>query len=227
MIRCVMPWAFRVLRTDPRTAAIAFRSGRFRLILFLFLAFLGCGDLSWSQPLPTAATATTSVGVAGRLVSEAAGEPSMWTYDPGGISSRPSGADDAARVHARGRPGLQVGSSSSADGVATEEAGGSLRGEFSISDWSGYPAGVPRPSGPFRLLEGQEYADARASANAANRALRRGLPDSVKPYLDVHEIQPVKFGGDATDVANKILLDVDSHAAVSAWWRRIQSNAGG
>jgi hypothetical protein len=45
-------------------------------------------------------------------------------------------------------------------------------GTFSVIGWVGYPKGYPRPSGPFRLLEGEEYQNARLLANKTNRALR-------------------------------------------------------
>jgi hypothetical protein len=53
-----------------------------------------------------------------------------------------------------------------------EESGGASKsvpdlpeGSFSISDWSGYPEGLPKPEGPFRLIEGSEYDAARKAAN--------------------------------------------------------------
>jgi len=99
-------------------------------------------------------------------------------------------------------------------------------GSFSISDWSGYPAGVPKPQGPFQILEGAEYDAARDAANEANSAFRRqqGL---VGQPVDVHEIQPVKFGGSATDPANKIVLDRALHRQqVTPWWNKLQSDLG-
>ena len=85
-----------------------------------------------------------------------------------------------------------------------------LEGSFSIFDWSGYPVGVPKPEGPFRLLEGAEYETARDTANVANSAIRRqeGL---VGQQVDIHEIKPVKFGGSPTDLANKVILPRDLH----------------
>jgi hypothetical protein len=74
-----------------------------------------------------------------------------------------------------------------AEGTALRE------GSFSIADWSGYPANVPKPTGPFNLLEGAEYDAARAEANAANRAMHQADPSLNG--LQLHEIQPVKFGG--------------------------------
>ncbi len=91
-------------------------------------------------------------------------------------------------------------------------------GSFSIVDWSGYPAGVPKPAGPFQLLEGAEYNAARGAANKANSAIRaeEGL---VGKSVDVHEVQPVKFGGSPTDRANKVILDRDFHRKeVTPWW---------
>ena len=78
-------------------------------------------------------------------------------------------------------------------------------GEFSIVDWSNYPAGVPKPTGPFRLLEGAEYEAARTAANMANRTIRKQQRLGGKPF-DVHEVQPIKFGGSPTNPANKIVL---------------------
>jgi RHS repeat-associated protein len=49
-------------------------------------------------------------------------------------------------------------------------------GSFSITDFSGYPEGLPKPDGPFRLLEGSEYDAARSAANQANRAMHAADP---------------------------------------------------
>jgi hypothetical protein len=92
-------------------------------------------------------------------------------------------------------------------------------GSFSIIDWSGYPANLPKPAGPFRLLEGAEYADARAAANTANRQIHAS--DQVLAGQQIHEIQPVKFGGSPTDAANKIPLAPADHAPATAWWNRL------
>ena len=60
---------------------------------------------------------------------------------------------------------------------------------------------MPRPQGPLRIVEGAEYDAARAAADKANRVIRReqGL---VGQPVDVHEIQPVKFGGSPTNPTN-------------------------
>ena len=99
-------------------------------------------------------------------------------------------------------------------------------GSFSISNWSGYPAGVPRPQGPFKILEGATYDAARSAANKANSAIRR-VQGLVGQPVDVHEIQPVKFGGSATDPANKIVLQRDLHRQqVTPWWNQLQKDLG-
>jgi RHS repeat-associated protein len=106
---------------------------------------------------------------------------------------------------------------------AAELANGAqaARGSFSIVDWAGYPAGVARPTGPLRLLQGSEYSAARSAANSANRALRGANPSSLAGR-QIHEIQPVKFGGSPTDLANKIPLTGPEHSAVTNWWNQFQ-----
>jgi len=95
-------------------------------------------------------------------------------------------------------------------------------GTFSISNWDGYPniQGVPKPAGPFRLLEGQEYKDARVSANNANDAIKQKYPQT-RGY-DIHEIHPIKFGGSPTDINNKILLFKPEHYKFSSFWLKMQ-----
>jgi hypothetical protein len=105
--------------------------------------------------------------------------------------------------------------------VAEAEILEAEEGSFSIIDWRGYPANLPKPKGPFRLLEGKEYTTARGSANNANRAYRNASPESVAGK-EVHEIQPVKFGGSPTGPANKLPLTAAEHGSVSGWWRKLQ-----
>jgi RHS repeat-associated protein len=89
-------------------------------------------------------------------------------------------------------------------------------GDFSISNWEGYPADIPQPAGPFRVIGGDEYAAARNAANNANRAVHRA--DASLAGKQIHEIQPVKFNGSPTDAANKIALAPAEHTAVTTWW---------
>ena len=84
-------------------------------------------------------------------------------------------------------------------------------GSFSITDWSAYPKGLPRPTGPVRILKGAEYATARQSANEANAAIRAAFPELRGSGLHIHEVKPVKFGGSPTDAANKTLVPWQQH----------------
>jgi hypothetical protein len=60
------------------------------------------------------------------------------------------------------------------------------------------------------ILSGEAYAAARATANEVNAAIRlaNGLEGTG---LQIHEIQPIKFGGPPTDLANKALLTEGEH----------------
>lgn len=75
------------------------------------------------------------------------------------------------------------------------------------------------PAGPFRLLEGAEYSAARAEANAANRALHTA--DESLGGWQLHEIQPVKFGGSPIDITNKMPLPAGAHSEVTSWWNAL------
>jgi filamentous hemagglutinin len=80
---------------------------------------------------------------------------------------------------------------------------------------------VPKPEGSFRLLSGAEYEAARKAANRANQTLRRENPEL---YIgkEIHEIKPVKAGGDPTDLRNKIALPRGLHRKkVTPWWNKI------
>jgi len=97
-------------------------------------------------------------------------------------------------------------------------------GSFSINDWNNYPESVPKPEGPFRLIDGDEYEEARKAANRVNASIRKN-EDLVGQSVDIHEIQPVKFGGSPTDPANKIILDRSIHRQqVTPWWNQLQKD---
>jgi RHS repeat-associated protein len=110
-------------------------------------------------------------------------------------------------------------------GRATLATGSVPNGSFSIRDWSGYPKGLPRPQGPFRLLEGAEYDAARSAANAANRTMHQA--DPALKGLQIHEIQPVKFAGSPTDPANRIPLTPQVHTQYNVWWNRLMKDIKG
>jgi RHS repeat-associated protein len=114
-------------------------------------------------------------------------------------------------------PNVVTGEAAPAAGAASP-----VTGEFSIIDWAGYPDGVPKPTGPFRLLAGAEYTEAREVASRANRAMHRVDPSLVGK--EVHEIHPVKFGGSPTDQANKIPLPPSIHHPMTAWWNKLRND---
>ena len=118
----------------------------------------------------------------------------------------------------------------SAGGLSLDRTGvgrAAATGEFSINDWSGYPSGVPKPQGPFRLIEGAEYELAKVEKAAANNAYRQQNELQGQP-VDVHEIQPIKFGGSPTDLANKIVLPRDLHQQqVTPWWNKMMRDING
>ena len=96
-------------------------------------------------------------------------------------------------------------------------------GTFSVSDWNGYPAGVPRPpeGSTYRLLTGSEYTEARRLVNNANAQIRRS--GVVPERREIHEIIPVKYGGSPTNLANKVYLPRGTHRSeVTPWWNRLQ-----
>jgi RHS repeat-associated protein len=99
-----------------------------------------------------------------------------------------------------------------------------VNGSFSIRSWSGYPAGLPMPTGPFRLLQGAEYATALAAKKAANAAIHKANPQLRGLHL--HEIHPVKFGGSPTDLANKVALTQAEHIPYTTWWGQLQRTLG-
>ena len=98
-----------------------------------------------------------------------------------------------------------------------------LDGSFLLTDetWSRYPVAgeVPKPEGPFRMVEGPEYQDALKAKNSANAAINKANP-SLKG-MHIHEIQPVKFGGSPTDPANKITLQPEVHQEYTSFWNSI------
>ncbi len=96
-------------------------------------------------------------------------------------------------------------------------------GEIEITDWEGYPEGGPKPDGKLQLIDGNEYKQARASANKENASIHRNTPQLKGK--DIHEIHPVKFGGSPTDHANKIYLTRAEHAKYTRFWNEIQRQA--
>lgn len=116
----------------------------------------------------------------------------------------------------------------SSKGISVRGGGDGLNfvdeGSFSVLDWQGYPTvgNVPKPTGPFRLLEGAEYSAALKLKNAANAALHNNNP--ALKGLHIHEIHPVKFGGSPTDILNKIFLTQPQHAPYTSFWNKLMYN---
>lgn len=95
-----------------------------------------------------------------------------------------------------------------------------LNGSFSIASWKGYPEGIPKPEGTFRLIEGDEYNASRKLANSTNAAIRR-LNPAMYEGLQIHEIKPVKFGGSPTSLSNKIALSQEEHIKITNYWNSL------
>jgi hypothetical protein len=96
-------------------------------------------------------------------------------------------------------------------------------GEFSVVDWSSYPQDVPRPTRTRLLPQGVEYELGRELANRENASLQGGIRRRrlFATAHEIHEIQPVKFGGNPVYVGNKIALPPAVHAQLTSFWRRI------
>ena len=106
-------------------------------------------------------------------------------------------------------------------GEKKKEQSKALKGiGFKIKNWRDYPGYLPKPKGPFRLLQNGEYEEAREEANKVNRAIHAANPQLVGKQI--HEIKPVKFGGSPTEPSNKIPLTPSEHAKATTWWRRLQ-----
>ena len=154
------------------------------------------------------------------------------------ITSLPPDQQEAARLARAGEIAASIALSSAAPepvfrltgspglGASTVLGGRSTvapneSGAFSIVDWSGYPGG-PRPGGPFKVLGGEEYVQARSAANVANRSLHKADPSTQG--LSIHEIQPVKLGGSPTDPTNKVAVTYDTHIRYNRWWYSLLSD---
>jgi len=103
---------------------------------------------------------------------------------------------------------------------APELIGGYAKGTFSPL-YDGYPGG-PRPLGPVRILPDAEYKAARRVADNANNVIKRGPEADQLGGRQIHEIQPVKFGGDPVSKFNKAYLDPGVHSVFTNWWNALQ-----
>lgn len=104
-------------------------------------------------------------------------------------------------------------------GLSPDSAGFGGLADIAL-DYSTFPVEGLAPTGPLQLVDGGAYAAARAAANQANRQIRldAGRAGFDPTGYDVHEIQPVKWGGNPVDPANKVLLPSQLHIEVTSWW---------
>lgn len=63
-----------------------------------------------------------------------------------------------------------------------------------------------------------KYDEAKESCNVVNRQLRKN--DPALKGLQIHEIEPIKLGGNPTDISNKVFLPREKHAKVVVWWNK-------
>jgi hypothetical protein len=77
---------------------------------------------------------------------------------------------------------------------------------------------LPRPSGPFRVLEGVEAEAAFARARSANRALLAQYEELVG--FEIVEVDPVLLGGDPEAIENKRAIDGQTHRELVAFWEK-------
>lgn len=90
---------------------------------------------------------------------------------------------------------------------------------FNSVDWEGYPDGAQRPTGYYRMLDGDEYNAARNVANSVNGKLHKMNPELSG--MQIHEIHPVKFGGSPSDICNKLFLTPEEHAKFTVFWNNL------
>ena len=102
--------------------------------------------------------------------------------------------------------------------------------QFKIAQWDDYPDDIvpmPDQNKTWQLLEDDNYQNARKQANKANRELRKGDPGYYKNNnIEIHEVEPVKFGGDPASPKNKVGIQAGAHRqVVTPWWNKIQKEA--
>lgn len=97
---------------------------------------------------------------------------------------------------------------------------------FKIKNWDDYPDDyVPKPDENkiWKILEGDEYNQARKEANKVNGKTRKNDPSLKEDKLEIHEVEPVKFGGSPTDEINKVYVQSKVHRKyVTPWWNKVR-----
>jgi hypothetical protein len=77
---------------------------------------------------------------------------------------------------------------------------------------------LPRPSGPFRVLEGGEAEAAAARARSANRALLAQNEELVG--FELVEVHPALLGGEPEAIENKRAVDGETHRELVVFWAK-------
>ena len=77
---------------------------------------------------------------------------------------------------------------------------------------------LPRPSGPFRVLEGDEAEAAVSRARSANRALLAQHEELVG--FELVEVHPALLGGEPEAIENKRAVDGQTHRELVAFWAK-------
>ena len=60
------------------------------------------------------------------------------------------------------------------------------------------------------------YYEAKKNCNTINRQLRKN--DPTLKGLQIHEIEPIRLGGNPIDTSNKVFLPREKHAKAVVWW---------
>lgn len=79
---------------------------------------------------------------------------------------------------------------------------------------------VELPFIPMLLGDAERRADSVARFLCRDAASPHA-PDSRFAGKEIHEIQPLVFGGDPTDFANKLALTLQEYAPLVLWWNRL------
>jgi hypothetical protein len=98
--------------------------------------------------------------------------------------------------------------------------------QFSLTRraWESIPLGARPPlETVYYLRQGVDYTIARAAADVENQAIRRAFGLVGNSRAQIHEIIPVKFGGDPISHLNKVVFETGYHAQVSSAWYALRS----
>jgi RHS repeat-associated protein len=154
----------------------------------------------------------------------AAGDVGIVTGSPLGLTTgtayRKLNAEEAKETSA-GTQSNEAATSSTDDTDAATENAINLDGSFSITKekMATFPDPALKPSEKLKVLQGQEYLKARATANNENAKIHRSDPSSKGK--EIHEKDSVKFGGSPTNPANKVQLTPKAHKEITTWFNQL------